>query len=138
METCTLRKCCACRFAAIDSLADLHHSLMAQQELQTVAPSSRWDTETTFNPQPSPGQACSRFGTYVESTYAFDGTAFGLQPNEALLMDPQQRLLLEETLSAFHDAGHSAWDMTGSSTGVFLGYAKCRQMVPVGRTAQPC
>ena len=102
-------------------MGDLHHCLVSQQELQTVAPSSRWDTESTFNPLPSPGQVCSRFGTYVESTYDFDGAVFGLQPNEALLMDPQQRLLLEETLSAFHDANYSAVDMSGSSTGVFLG-----------------
>lgn len=102
-------------------MADLHHSLMSQQELQTVAPSSRWDTESTYNPSPTSGQACSRFGTYVESTYAFDNAAFGLQPNEAVLMDPQQRLLLEETLSAFHDADHTASDMSGTSTGVFLG-----------------
>ncbi|KAL0047289.1 hypothetical protein WJX82_000056 [Trebouxia sp. C0006] len=109
------------RFASIDSMGDLHHCLVSQQELQTVAPSSRWDTESTFNPLPSPGQVCSRFGTYVESTYDFDSAVFGLQPNEALLMDPQQRLLLEETLSAFHDANYSAVDMSGSSTGVFLG-----------------
>lgn len=96
---------------------------MSQQELQTVAPSSRWDTESTYNPSPTPGQVCSRFGTYVESTYAFDNPVFGLQPNEALLMDPQQRLLLEETLSAFHDADRTASDMNGTSTGVFLGYA---------------
>lgn len=102
-------------------MADLHHSLVTQTELQTVAPSSRWDTDSTYNPLPSPGQVCSQFGTYVESTYAFDSAVFGLQPNEALLMDPQQRLLLEETLSAFHDANYSARDMSGSSTGVFLG-----------------
>ena len=103
-------------------MTDFHHSLISQQELQTVAPSSRWDTESTFNPSPTPGQVCTRFGTYVESTYAFDNAVFGLQPNEALLMDPQQRLLLEETLSAFHDANHTASDMNGTSTGVFLGY----------------
>lgn len=117
----SLTGCLLCRFAAIDSMDDLHHSLVTQKELQTCAPSPRWDTEATFNPMPSPGQVCSRFGTYVESTYAFDNGVFGLQPNEALLMDPQQRLLLEETLSAFHDADYSAMDMTGSSTGVFLG-----------------
>ncbi|KAL0028699.1 hypothetical protein WJX79_000447 [Trebouxia sp. C0005] len=109
------------RFASIDSMGDLHRCLVSQHELQTVAPSSRWDTESIFDPLPSPGQVCSRFGTYVESTYAFDSAVFGLQPNEALLMDPQQRLLLEETLSAFHDANYSAVDMSGSSTGVFLG-----------------
>lgn len=102
-------------------MADLHHSLVSRLELQTVAPSSRWDTEAAFNPLPAPGQICSRFGTYVDSTYAFDGAVFGLQPNEALLMDPQQRLLLEETLSAFHDANYTASDMSGSSTGVFVG-----------------
>ena len=81
----------SCRYAAIDSMTDLHYSLMSQHELQTVAPSSRWDTEATFNPMALPGQVCSRFGTYVESTHAFDHAVFGLQPNEALRMDPQQR-----------------------------------------------
>ena len=109
-------------------MEDMYHSLTSQRELQTVAPTSRWDTEATFNPMPSPGQVCSRFGTYVESTYAFDHAAFGLQPNEALLMDPQQRLLLEETLSAFHDANYTASDMGGSSTGVFLGYVPLDQL----------
>lgn len=109
------------RYSDINSLSDLHHALTTQRELQTVAPSSRWDTEATFNPNPQPGQVISRFGTYVDSTYAFDSAAFGLQQSEALLMDPQQRLLLEETLSAFHDADYTAGAMSGSSTGVFVG-----------------
>ena len=109
------------RYSSINSLSDLHHAITTQKELQTVAPSSRWDTEATFNPNPQPGQVISRFGTYVDSTYAFDSAAFGLQQGEALLMDPQQRLLLEETLSAFHDADYTAGAMGGSSTGVFVG-----------------
>ena len=86
-----------------------------------MAPASRWDAEASFNPNPQPGQVISRFGTYVESTHAFDSSVFGLQQGESLLMDPQQRLLLEETLSAFHDAGCTATGMNGSSTGVFVG-----------------
>ena len=110
-----------CRYSNINSLSDLHRASVTQKELQTVAPAARWDPEVTFNPNPQPGQVISRFGTYVESTYAFDSAAFGLQQGEALLMDPQQRVLLEETLSAFHDADYTAGDMAGSSTGVFVG-----------------
>ena len=41
--------------------------------------------------------------------------------NEASLMDPQQRVLLEETVAAFRQAGHSADQLLGSPTGVFVG-----------------
>lgn len=116
-----IKICCVCRYSNINSLSDLYHASVTQRELQTVAPTSRWDTEASYNPNPQPGQVISRFGSYVESSYAFDSAAFGLQQGEALLMDPQQRLLLEETLTSFHDADYTARDMTGSSTGVFVG-----------------
>ena len=76
-------------------------------DVQVVAPHSRWDVNEAHSPSHSAGggaAVASRFGTYVDSTYAFDAGAFRLGGNEAMLMDPQQRVLLEEVVSAVGDS----------------------------------
>ena len=80
--------------------------MAACTDLHSSAPFSRWDTERLYSPEGGPGRTAARFATFVVSTYAFDGAAFGVAPGEAALMDPQQRLLMEETLAALHHAGH--------------------------------
>lgn len=80
--------------------------MAAVTDLHSSAPFSRWDSERLYSPAGGPGRTAARFATYVDSTYAFDGAAFGVGAGEAALMDPQQRLLMEETLSALHHAGH--------------------------------
>ena len=87
-------------------MVELQQHMAASTELHTAAPFARWDAERLYSPSGGPGRTAARFATYVETTHAFDGPAFGVAAAEAALMDPQQRLLLEETLTALHQAGH--------------------------------
>lgn len=65
--------------------------------------------------------------TYIEAAYLehidyFDHEFFGIPPKEACIMDPNQRIFLETVWSAIEDAGYGGGLMSGSRTGVFVGY----------------
>ncbi|MDK8180489.1 SDR family NAD(P)-dependent oxidoreductase [Paenibacillus sp. UMB4589-SE434] len=59
---------------------------------------------------------------YVEGIDQFDYGYFKLSPKEAALMDPNQRLFLQTAWKAIEDAGYGGAMLTGSNTGVYLGY----------------
>lgn len=52
----------------------------------------------------------------------FDPGLFQLSPMEAELMDPAQRIYLESAWSALEDAGYGGSKLSGSKTGVYVGY----------------
>lgn len=58
---------------------------------------------------------------YIDNVAAFDASFFGISPREAISMDPQQRILLETTWHALEDAGIPALQLSGTSTGVYVG-----------------
>ncbi|HEX3044251.1 MAG TPA: SDR family NAD(P)-dependent oxidoreductase [Bacillota bacterium] len=60
---------------------------------------------------------------YLDDIDKFDPYFFRLSPKEASLMDPNQRLFLETAWSAIEDAGYGGNKLTGSKTGVYLGYS---------------
>ncbi|PKQ89070.1 hypothetical protein CXK86_21075 [Paenibacillus sp. BGI2013] len=60
---------------------------------------------------------------YLEDIDKFDAGFFRLSPKEASLMDPNQRLFLEAAWTAIEDAGYGGTRLSGSKTGVYLGYA---------------
>ena len=60
--------------------------------------------------------------SYLEDIDKFDYKFFNLSPNEARLMDPNQRIFLESAYEALEDAGYGGNKITGTRTGVFLGY----------------
>ncbi|MFC4101266.1 beta-ketoacyl synthase N-terminal-like domain-containing protein [Paenibacillus xanthanilyticus] len=62
-------------------------------------------------------------GGYLDEVDRFDYGLFQLSPKEAALMDPNQRLFLEAAWEAIEDAGYGGSRITGSRTGVYLGYA---------------
>ncbi len=62
-------------------------------------------------------------GAYLKRIDFFDPLFFKISPKEAALIDPQQRLFLEVAYQALEDAGYGGDAITGSRTGVFLGYS---------------
>ncbi len=61
-------------------------------------------------------------GGYMNNAYDFDYRFFNISPKEARIMDPNQRLFLQEAWRAIEDAGYSKENISGTKTGVYLGY----------------
>lgn len=62
-------------------------------------------------------------GAFLNEIDKFDYSFFKLSPKEASLMDPNQRLLLQTTVNAIENAGYGGSKITGTRTGVYVGYS---------------
>lgn len=62
-------------------------------------------------------------GAYFDEVDKFDYGFFRLSPKEAALMDPNQRIFLEETWKAVEAAGYGGDRLTGSRTGIYVGFS---------------
>lgn len=62
-------------------------------------------------------------GAFLEGIDLFDYRFFGLSHREASLMDPCQRLFLQAAWQAIEDSGYGGNALTGSNTGVYLGFS---------------
>lgn len=60
---------------------------------------------------------------YLEHIDRFDHSFFNLSPKEANLMDPNQRLFLQTVWEALEEAGYGGNSLSGSRTGVFVGFS---------------
>ena len=60
---------------------------------------------------------------YLDEIDTFDYEFFGLSPKEASLMDPGHKLFLQCAWQAVEDAGYGDGSLSGTDTGVFLGYS---------------
>lgn len=60
---------------------------------------------------------------YLDGIDHFDYHFFGISPKEASLMDPNQRIFLEVAWHALEDAGYGGKKLTGSRTGLYIGYS---------------
>ncbi|CAD7696941.1 unnamed protein product, partial [Ostreobium quekettii] len=81
-----------------------------------VVPLSRWDADLVLTED-----APARFGSFLDSPYDFDATAFGVSCNEAVMIDPQQRLLLECVSEAVRSSRSADALQDVAGVGVFLG-----------------
>ncbi|MEM7132773.1 MAG: type I polyketide synthase [Chloroflexota bacterium] len=85
-------------------------------------PTERWDWRLFYDEKREKlGKTASRWGGFLPQVDQFDAPFFGIAPREAMMMDPQHRLLLEITWEALEAAGQIHEELTGSSTGVFIG-----------------
>ena len=85
-------------------------------------PASRWNVHM----QPAlPELVASRVRHLgvVQGAELSDNALFGVSPSEASAMDPCQRLVLEHGYAALNDTALDRAALSGSLTGVFLGFA---------------
>jgi len=59
---------------------------------------------------------------YMDDIDKFDCALFNITPTDANLMDPAQRLFLQSAWSAIEDAGYGGEKLTGTRTGIYVGY----------------
>ena len=96
----------------------LHNGVDAISEV----PSTRWDIDSFYDPEPvTPGKMNTRYGGFLERVDQFDPNFFGIAPREAERIDPQQRVVLEVAWEALENAGVVPSNLSGTSTGVFIG-----------------
>jgi len=60
---------------------------------------------------------------YLDRIDDFDYRFFGISPKEASLMDPGQRLFLQVGWHALEDAGYGEKSLSGTRTGLYIGYS---------------
>ncbi len=97
-------------------------NLIDGKDAITTIPEDRWDWRDYYgNPSQDRSKINSKWGGFIDNVSAFDARFFEISPREAELMDPQHRIFLETTWKAIEDAGYKASDLSGSSTGVFVG-----------------
>ncbi|GAA3732118.1 acyl transferase domain-containing protein/acyl carrier protein [Spinactinospora alkalitolerans] len=95
--------------------------LIEGRDAITEVPRSRFDADTVYDENPSPGRATTRWGGFLDGIDLFDADFFGISPAEARSMDPQQRMLLEVAYEALEDAGVAPDRLAGTPAGVFIG-----------------
>jgi len=111
-----------CKFPGANNYQQFWQNL--EQGINSISeiPSERWEVEKYYSPTPQEqNKSISKWGGFIEGIDQFDAQFFGISPREAQLMDPQQRLMLELTWSCLEDAGYAPSQLSGSSTGVFIG-----------------
>jgi surfactin family lipopeptide synthetase A len=62
-------------------------------------------------------------GAFLNEIDKFDYNFFRMSPKEAQLMDPFQRIFLETAYEAIENAGYGGKNLSGTCTGVYLGFA---------------
>jgi 3-oxoacyl-(acyl-carrier-protein) synthase/thioesterase domain-containing protein/acyl carrier protein len=112
----------SCRFPDAASPEAFWKNLVERKSSIREIPKSRWDWESHYAQSAAPGKTVSKWGALIDDIDRFDPQFFGIRPEEAKLIDPQERLLMQEVYKAIQDAGMDPKKMTGSNTGVFVGY----------------
>ena len=113
----------ACRLpGGVNTPEDFWQLLQNGGETITDVPKNRWDADKLYNADPDvQGTSYCRRGGFLDSVYSYDASFFGISPREAQAMDPTQHLMMELSWEVFERAGYTKDQLSGSTTGVFLG-----------------
>ncbi|MEO0770198.1 MAG: type I polyketide synthase, partial [Cyanobacteria bacterium J06649_4] len=113
----------SCRFPGGANTPEAYWELLRDGiDAVEEVPAERWNADQYYDEDAdTPGKMYTRYGSFVDDIDQFDPQFFGISPREARSLDPQQRLLLETSYTALENAGLPAFDLQGSSTGVFVG-----------------
>ena len=106
---------------AID-LNDYWTNLVQGKNSVVEIPSSRWDVNQYFDPDPTKeGKIYSKWLGKLDDIECFDPLFFQISPAEAESMDPQHRIFMQEAYKAFEDAGYANESLSNRKCGVYLG-----------------
>ncbi|EFM11864.1 6-deoxyerythronolide-B synthase [Paenibacillus curdlanolyticus YK9] len=115
----------ACRFPNADNARDFWTNMMQGDDAIETFPTNRIDDIRYLNEQSFAMLRGAKFklGGYLKQVDLFDPDFFQITPAEAKAMDPNQRLFLETAWEALESAGASKEKLSGSLTGVYVGYS---------------
>ena len=113
----------ACRLpGGVVTPEDFWQLLQSGGDTIVDVPKDRWDAEKLYNADPDvDGTSYCCRGGFLDSINSYDASFFGISPREAQAMDPTQHLMLELCWEGFERAGYTRGQLSGSTTGVFLG-----------------
>lgn len=111
----------SCRFPKAPNPVAFWELLRNGVDAITEVPPGRWDLESFYSAEPTPGKLTTLWSGFLDEVDLFDPHFFGISPREATRMDPQQRLLLEVSWEALENALIPPQTLAGSRTGVFVG-----------------
>jgi len=104
------------------NLSDYWGQILGEVDCITQVPSSRWDVEAYYDPDPGkPDKTYSRVGGFIPDV-EFNPMEFGLPPNILEVTDVSQLLSLVVAKQAMQDAGYfDADESLLENTGIVLG-----------------
>ncbi len=113
------------------NLVEYWENLKQGRDLIDLVPSSRWDYEEYYHPEPAAaadGKIYCKWGGFLDDYDKFDPQFFKISPEEARVMDPQERLFLQSVWAAIEDAGYTRESLKkrcpkarSADVGVFVG-----------------
>jgi acyl transferase domain-containing protein/surfactin synthase thioesterase subunit len=111
----------SCRVPGASNPDEFWRLLCAGVDAVGEIPSSRWDVDAFYAPEPAPGKMYTRHLALLDDIQCFDAEFFSITPSEAKDLDPQHRLLLELVWEALERAAIIPSSLAGTRTGVFIG-----------------
>ncbi|CAC5426739.1 Narbonolide/10-deoxymethynolide synthase PikA1, modules 1 and 2 [Mytilus coruscus] len=112
-----------CKFPGADNQEEFWQLLVNGENHVIDIPSERWNNDAFYNSDPNAvGKTYVPRAGFLKSHDEFDNKLFGINDLEAERMDPQQRYVLECVHMAMEDGGITRNMISGSDTGVFIGF----------------
>ncbi|TLD19278.1 hypothetical protein PspLS_09761 [Pyricularia sp. CBS 133598] len=113
----------SCRLPGEASSPESFWNLMVNKRSAYSETSTRWNTAGFYSGANDRPNTCNASGGYfIDQDHSeFDANFFHISQQEAAAMDPQQRLMLEVSYEAFENAGIKMHQLSGSSTGCYVG-----------------